>query len=155
MNRSSGPWPLVRPLQRSTPESARKQPEGCGPHGFRFKGRMHGSEAKKASHEAAGRASLSSASRVRRVPRTWIGSPGRTRPTADRFKGRVHGSETKAASYEPFLRTVAFRPLQRWTPESARKQPEGCGPHSFRFNGYVHGAVAKAASREEVGKGGG
>ncbi|MBM3838047.1 MAG: hypothetical protein FJ398_08790 [Verrucomicrobia bacterium] len=46
------------------------------------------------------------------------------------------------------LRTVAFRPLQRWTPESARKQPEGCGPHGFRFKGHVHGAAAMAASHE-------
>ncbi|MBM3841492.1 MAG: hypothetical protein FJ398_26805 [Verrucomicrobia bacterium] len=36
-------------------------------------------------------------------------------------------------SHEPERRTVAFRPLQRWTPESARKQPEGCGPRGFRF----------------------
>jgi len=54
---------------------------------------------------------------------------GGTRPYL--FKGRVHGSETQAASHEPVSRTVAFRPLQRWTPGSARKQPEGSGPHSL------------------------
>jgi len=132
MNRSSGPWPLGRfnaGLRRVRGSSLKAAVRTV----FSSRAMCMALEAKKASHEAAGRASLSPASRVRRVPRTLIGSPGRTRLTADRFKGRVHGSETKAASYEPFLRTVAFRPLQRWTPESARKQPEGCGPHGFRF----------------------
>ncbi|MBM3836485.1 MAG: hypothetical protein FJ398_00755 [Verrucomicrobia bacterium] len=68
-----------RPLPRSTAESARKQPKGCGPPGFRFKGHVHGPEAKKTSHEP-GRASLSPASRVGRVPSTSSGSPERTRP---------------------------------------------------------------------------
>ncbi|MBM3839350.1 MAG: hypothetical protein FJ398_15550, partial [Verrucomicrobia bacterium] len=60
-----------------------------------FKGREHGNQAKEASHEPDGGASLSSASRVKRVPSASSGSPGRTRPTIDGFKGRVHGSETK------------------------------------------------------------
>jgi len=38
-------------------------------------------------------------------------------------------------SHEPFLRTAAFRPLQRPTPERARKQPERCGPPGLRFMG--------------------
>jgi len=54
-------------------------------------------------------------------------------------------------SHEALLRTVAFRPLQRWSPESARKQPEGCGPHGFRFEGRVHGSEAKKASHEAAG----
>ncbi|MBM3839490.1 MAG: hypothetical protein FJ398_16275 [Verrucomicrobia bacterium] len=53
-----------------------------------------------------------------------------------------------SSSNEPFLRTEAFRPLQRSTPESAQKQPEGCGPHGFRFMGRVHGSETKEASRE-------
>ncbi|MBM3837387.1 MAG: hypothetical protein FJ398_05385 [Verrucomicrobia bacterium] len=48
-----------------------------------------------------GGASLSPASRVRRVPSASSGSPGRTRPTIDGFKGRVHGSETKETSHKP------------------------------------------------------
>ncbi|MBM3838088.1 MAG: hypothetical protein FJ398_09010 [Verrucomicrobia bacterium] len=40
-----------------------------------------------ASHESDGRASLSPASRVGRVPVTSSGSPGRTRPTG--FMARV------------------------------------------------------------------
>ncbi|MBM3837416.1 MAG: hypothetical protein FJ398_05565 [Verrucomicrobia bacterium] len=52
------------------------------------------------------------------------------------------------SSHEPFLRTVAFRPLQRSNPESARKQPEGCGPHGFRFTSRVHGFLAVATSHE-------
>ncbi|MBM3838135.1 MAG: hypothetical protein FJ398_09245 [Verrucomicrobia bacterium] len=54
------------------------------------------------------------------------------------------------ASHEPILRIVAFRPLQRWTPASARKQPEGCGPHGFRFKDHVHGAEAKKASQVQM-----
>ncbi|MBM3839060.1 MAG: hypothetical protein FJ398_14050 [Verrucomicrobia bacterium] len=38
-------------------------------------------------HEPDGRASLSPASRVGRVPSAWSGSPGRTRPTG--FMDRV------------------------------------------------------------------
>ncbi|MBM3837317.1 MAG: hypothetical protein FJ398_05015 [Verrucomicrobia bacterium] len=57
------------------------------------------SETKGTSHEPDGRASLSPASRVGRVPRTSSGSPGRTRPTG--FMGRVHGSETKGTCHEP------------------------------------------------------
>jgi len=109
-----------------------------------FMERTHDSETMAASHEPDGRASLSPASRVGRNPRTSSGSPGRTRPTG--FKGRMQRSEIKGASPEPFLRTAAFRPLQRWTPEGARKQPEGCGPHGFRF--IVHGPEAKKASHE-------
>jgi len=51
------------------------------------------------SPEPDGRASLSSASRVGRVPLTSSGSPGRTRPTG--FMGREHGSETEKALQEP------------------------------------------------------
>jgi len=51
------------------------------------------------AHKPEGRASLSPASRVGRVPSTSSGSPGRTRPTG--FKGRVHGSETRQALPEP------------------------------------------------------
>ncbi|MBM3837407.1 MAG: hypothetical protein FJ398_05520 [Verrucomicrobia bacterium] len=43
---------------------------------------------------------------------------------------------------------MAFRPLQRWTPASARKQPEGCGPHGFRFKGRLHGFLAVGTSHE-------
>ncbi|MBM3837034.1 MAG: FAD-binding protein [Verrucomicrobia bacterium] len=50
------------------------------------------------SHEPDGRASLSPASRVGRVPPTSSGSPGRTRPTG--FMGRVPGSETKGTFHE-------------------------------------------------------
>jgi len=39
------------PFQRSTAESAHKQPKGCGPHSFRFKDRGHGSQAADVSHE--------------------------------------------------------------------------------------------------------
>ncbi|MBM3838198.1 MAG: hypothetical protein FJ398_09565 [Verrucomicrobia bacterium] len=95
-------------------------------------------------HEPDGWASLSSASRVGRVPSRLSGSPGRTRPTGS--TGRAHGDSTKGTSHEPFLRTVAFRPLLRRTPKSARKQPEGCGPHGFRSKGHVHGPEAKKAS---------
>ncbi|MBM3838951.1 MAG: hypothetical protein FJ398_13485 [Verrucomicrobia bacterium] len=87
-----------RPLQRSTPGSARKQPEGCGPHGLRFMGRVHGSGTMEAPMNQTVRASLSPASRSGRVPCTSSGSPGRTRPTG--FMGRVHGSETKRTSHE-------------------------------------------------------
>jgi len=52
------------------------------------------------------------------------------------------------SSHAPSLRTAAFRPLQRSTPESARKQPKGCGPRSFRFLGHGHGFLAKETSRE-------
>jgi len=34
----------LRPLQRQTPERGWKQPEGCGPRGFRFKGHVQGPE---------------------------------------------------------------------------------------------------------------
>jgi len=88
----------LSPLQRRTPERARKQPEGCGPHGFRFKGHVHGPEANAASHEPDGRASLSPASRVGRVPRTSSGSPGRTRPPG--LIGGEHGSKTKETFHE-------------------------------------------------------
>ncbi|MBM3837735.1 MAG: hypothetical protein FJ398_07180 [Verrucomicrobia bacterium] len=47
-----------RPLRRPTAESARKQPKGCGPRSFRFKGHGHGPEAKRASPELDGRAAL-------------------------------------------------------------------------------------------------
>ncbi|MBM3838631.1 MAG: hypothetical protein FJ398_11830 [Verrucomicrobia bacterium] len=46
-----------------------------------FMGRVHGPEAKGTSHEPDGRASLSPASRFRRVRSSSSGSPGRTRPT--------------------------------------------------------------------------
>ncbi|MBM3836463.1 MAG: hypothetical protein FJ398_00645 [Verrucomicrobia bacterium] len=59
------------------------------------------------SHEPDGRASLSAASGVGRVPSAWSGSPGRTRPTGDRFMGRVRGFETEGASHEP---TAVTRP---------------------------------------------
>jgi len=88
-----------RPLQRWTPESARKQPEGCGPHDFRFKGHVQGPEANAASHEPDGRASLSPASRVGRVPGAWTGSPGRTRPTS--FMSPVQGAVAMETSHEP------------------------------------------------------
>jgi len=51
-------------------------------------------------------------------------------------------------SHEHASRTVAFRPLQRWTPEGARKQPEGCGPRGLRFMGRVHGSETKGTSHE-------
>jgi len=51
-------------------------------------------------------------------------------------------------SHEPVSRIVAFRPLQRPIPESARKQPEGCGPPGLRFMGRVHGSKAVEASPE-------
>ncbi|MBM3838691.1 MAG: hypothetical protein FJ398_12150 [Verrucomicrobia bacterium] len=51
------------------------------------------------SHDPDGRASLSPASRVGRVPGTSSGSPGRTRPTG--FMGREHGDRTKEAFDEP------------------------------------------------------
>ncbi|MBM3840832.1 MAG: hypothetical protein FJ398_23320 [Verrucomicrobia bacterium] len=55
------------------------------------------------------------------------------RPASAGFKGRAHGSEAVEASPEPPLRTVAFGPLRRRTPERGRKQPEGCGPDGLRF----------------------
>ncbi|MBM3840781.1 MAG: hypothetical protein FJ398_23040 [Verrucomicrobia bacterium] len=60
------------------------------------------------SYEPDARASLSPASRVGPVPRTSIGSPGRTRPTE--FMGREHGSETKQASQEPNPLTPSLSP---------------------------------------------
>jgi len=51
-------------------------------------------------------------------------------------------------SHEPAPRTVAFRPRQCSTVESARKQSEGCGPHCLRFMGGGHGSETKAASHE-------
>ncbi|MBM3836345.1 MAG: hypothetical protein FJ398_00015 [Verrucomicrobia bacterium] len=54
---------------------------------YQFMGREHGSETKQASHEPDGRASLSPASRVGRVPRTSSGSLKTTRPTV--FTGNV------------------------------------------------------------------
>ncbi|MBM3840093.1 MAG: hypothetical protein FJ398_19430 [Verrucomicrobia bacterium] len=53
-----------------------------------------------------------------------------------------------AFSHEPSVRTVAFRALQRPTAESARKQPEGCGPRGLRFKGGAHGFLAVEASQE-------
>ncbi|MBM3840045.1 MAG: hypothetical protein FJ398_19185 [Verrucomicrobia bacterium] len=44
------------------------------------------------SSQPDGRASLSPASRVGRVPSAWSGSPGRTRPTGDQCHSAV--SET-------------------------------------------------------------
>ncbi|MBM3841615.1 MAG: hypothetical protein FJ398_27465, partial [Verrucomicrobia bacterium] len=138
-----------RPLQRSTPESARKQPEGCGPHGFRFKGHVHGPEAKKASHEPDGRASLSPASRVGRVPRTSSGSPGRTRPTGDRFKGRVPGSETKGTSHEPDGR-ASLSPASRVgrVPRMSSGSPGRTRPTSDGFMGCEPGSETKGTSHE-------
>jgi len=102
------------------------------------------------SHKPAGRASLSLASRDERVPSTSIGSPGRTRPAG--FVGRGHGNQTNEASHEPTSRTVAFRPLQRSTSESARKQPEGCGPPGLRFMDHVDGSKAVGAPYEPDGR---
>jgi len=51
------------------------------------------------SHQPDGRASLSPASRVGRVPDTSSGSPGRTRPTG--FMGQEHGNQAKEAFDEP------------------------------------------------------
>ncbi|MBM3840573.1 MAG: hypothetical protein FJ398_21945 [Verrucomicrobia bacterium] len=42
----------------------------------------------------------------------------------------------------------AFRPLQRSSARSARKQPEGCGPRRLRFKGRAHGWEAAEASHE-------
>ncbi|MBM3837246.1 MAG: prepilin-type N-terminal cleavage/methylation domain-containing protein [Verrucomicrobia bacterium] len=68
------------------------------------------------------------------------------RPTIDGFIVRGHGREA-VDPHEPVSRTAAFRPLQRSTPESARKQPEGCGPHGFRFVGrQSHGSGARSSS---------
>ncbi|MBM3837842.1 MAG: hypothetical protein FJ398_07715 [Verrucomicrobia bacterium] len=94
MNRSL--WIVAfRPLQRSTPDGARKQPEGCGPHGCGFKDRVHGFLAVETSHEP-GRASLSPASlsdvfRARRAARRDGLAP------ATRFMGREHGNLTREA----------------------------------------------------------
>ncbi|MBM3837248.1 MAG: hypothetical protein FJ398_04665 [Verrucomicrobia bacterium] len=52
----------------------------------------------RTSHEPDGRASLSPASRVGRVPRTSSGSPGRTRPTG--FMDRMHGAVAKSACHK-------------------------------------------------------
>jgi len=49
---------------------------------------------------------------------------------SSKFKVGRAGFLAVETSHEPFLRTVAFRPLQRSTPESARKQP-GRGPGGF------------------------
>ncbi|MBM3840390.1 MAG: hypothetical protein FJ398_20985 [Verrucomicrobia bacterium] len=43
---------------------------------------------------------------------------------------------------------MAFRPLQRRTPERGRKQPEGCGPRSLRFEDGKHGPETKEAFHE-------
>jgi len=110
MNCLFGPRPLgaFRPLPRSTAESARKQPEGCGPEGLWFMGHAHGSETKGASHEPDGRASLSQASRIGSVPRASSGSPGRTRPTG--FVGGQHvWKEQSDASGASVALTSNFR----------------------------------------------
>jgi len=52
--------------------------------------------------------------------------------------------------HEPLLRTVAFRPLQCSTAESAREQPEGCGPHNLRFMGRERGDRTKEASHDRL-----
>jgi len=64
----------------------------------------------------------------------------------DQGAGTTH--EDDSPSHEPSVRTVAFRPLQGSTPESARKQPECCGPHGFRFMGGEHGPESKEAIHE-------
>jgi len=63
-----------------------------------FMGPVHGSEIKGASPEPDGRASLSPASRVGRVPSTSSGSRGRTRPTG--FMGRVRVRKAQDPSHE-------------------------------------------------------
>ncbi|MBM3839633.1 MAG: hypothetical protein FJ398_17015 [Verrucomicrobia bacterium] len=50
------------------------------------------------SHEPDGRASLSPASRILRVPGTSSGSPGRTRPTG--LMGREQGNQYREAFHE-------------------------------------------------------
>jgi len=86
------------------------------------------------SPELQGRAGLSPASRSERDPGSSSGSPGRPRPNGDGLQGGVE------APPEPVSRTVAFTPLQRWTPESARKQPQGRGPPGLASMGGEHGA---------------
>ena len=63
------------------------------------------------SHEPDGRASLSTASRVRRVPRTSSGSPGRTRPDSP---CRVHGPSAERNVHGPNARRFIFFLRQIW-----------------------------------------
>jgi len=60
---------------------------------------------------------------------------------SSKFKVGRAGFLAVETSHEPFLRTVAFRPLQRSTPESARKQPESVSENSagscFRAKGRM------------------
>jgi len=81
---------------------------------------------------------------------------GRNQPQPEQFVARGRFKVTwrqganaaKEPSHEPVSRTVAFRPLQPSTAESARKQPEGCGPSSFQFMGRGHGFSVMGASQE-------
>ncbi|MBM3836800.1 MAG: hypothetical protein FJ398_02355 [Verrucomicrobia bacterium] len=81
------------------------------------------------SHEPDGRASLSPASRVRRVPVTSSGSPGRTRPT--RFMGVMRALVRGSLIWRYVVPT-----LVGFLPPGRLKAPKGgttCGP--FRATG--------------------
>jgi len=59
-----------------------------------------------------------------------------------------HQNSNSGWNGDPSLRTAAFRPLQRSTARSARKQPGGCGPPGLGFMDHVHGSKAVGASHE-------
>jgi len=94
-------------------------------------------EAGLPSQEPDGRAGLSPASRVGRVPSTSSGSPGRTRPAG--FMGREHGDRTMAASQEP---DRAALPGSRTSVDASVQQhrptvPQGCAPNHTDWLGWL------------------